>query len=81
MAKRTFVRKPYGGPVAKSKLYKWSPDETTRKAKKKRAVVVPKCTATPGSQGEDNVVQYVYQRVVVAGILKKLAYVECDYVE
>jgi hypothetical protein len=79
--KKTFTRKPFGGNTAAGKLYKWSPDESITKPKKKGSVFVSKCTATAGSQGEDNVVQYVYKRVVVAGIVKKLAYVACDYVK
>jgi hypothetical protein len=41
----------------------------------------PKCTATKGSQGYDNLTGYVYQLIVVNGNQEKLAYVECDYVK
>lgn len=39
------------------------------------------CTATPNSQGEDWGIRYVYQVDVVNQIQKRLAYVECDYVQ
>ena len=39
------------------------------------------CTAIPSSQGEDWSIRYVYQVDVVNQIQKRLAYVECDYVQ
>ena len=41
----------------------------------------PFCNATPGSNGVDSITMYVYNKVNINGIINKLAYVECDYVE
>ncbi len=75
--RQTFTRKPYD-----KSLYKWTPFEDDKKAKKKqggrRSLF---CNATPYSQGEDWYVTYVYEIVVVDGVQKRLAYVACDYVK
>lgn len=39
------------------------------------------CTATPFSQGYDNIVKYAYNMVLVNGIQQRRAYVECGYFE
>jgi hypothetical protein len=39
------------------------------------------CDATKGSQGIDNTTKYVYELINALGKQKKLAYVECNYVE
>jgi hypothetical protein len=39
------------------------------------------CDAKKGSQGIDNITGYVYEMIVVNGILQHLAYVECNYVQ
>ncbi len=75
LGKKVFVRKPYD-----KRLYKWSPVETDRnlnKPKERQSF----CNATSGSQGEDFVTTYVYNQVVVDGILKRFAYVACNYVK
>ena len=89
MGRKSGHNKPYqrkGG--GKSFKYKWGPfkdlpkDIDARNAKrKKREKEVPlskRCTATPFSQGIDNVVKYVYND---AGPNNHLAYVECNYVK
>lgn len=75
MAKQIFVLKTFG-----AQLYKWSPQPTS-KSPKITAQKQDYCTATPGSQGEDWVTTYSYNVEVVNGKQKRLAYVECDYVE
>ena len=76
--KKIFTRKPSRG----DNLYKWSPDANQiTKAKIAKQFNDFFCTAIPGSQGEDRITTYVYDSVIVNGEVKKLAYVECDYVE
>jgi len=41
----------------------------------------PFCNAKKGSQGYDNITGYVYNLLVVNGVMEHLAYVECDYVQ
>jgi hypothetical protein len=41
----------------------------------------PFCDATPNSQGEDWFTKYVYEIASVNQVQKRLAYVECDYVQ
>ena len=75
MAKKQFTLKTYG-----AKLYKWSPIPTN---KQKFNTDKPQyCNAFPGTQGEDWVSTYSYT-VGLSSInqVKRLAYVECDYVE
>ena len=75
--RKEFTRKPHGGGF----LYRWKPEtEITKKGKK---VIPPKvgCEATPSSQGIDNDVTYVYETVNNKGVLSRIAYVACDYVE
>lgn len=74
--RQTFVRKPYD-----KNLYKWTPFSDDKKAKKRTGVPNFFCNAKPNTQGEDWVVTYVYELVVVDGVQKRIAYVECDYVE
>ena len=64
-----------------SRLYTWCPDKTINKAVTGRVVKKKYCTAIPYSQGEDWICTYVYQNVIIADTLKRLAYVECDYVK
>lgn len=75
MAKQ-FTLKTHG-----AKLYKWSPLPNNKKAKDNRGAKPYFCTAIAGSHGEDWITTYCSDNVVVNGILKKEAYVECDYVE
>ena len=72
---RTFVRKPYD-----KHLYKWSPIQDDKKAKKVQGLVKDYCTATPRSQGEDWIISYIYELVVISGVQHRIAYVECNYV-
>jgi hypothetical protein len=62
-------------------LYTWCPDKTVNKAQAGKNVIKNYCTAIPYSQGEDWVCTYVYQNAIIDGILKRLAYVACDYVK
>lgn len=39
------------------------------------------CNAKAGSNGFDYITTYVHEKVNNGGIIEKLAYVECDYVE
>ena len=71
-----YTVKTYG-----SRLYTWCPDKTINKAVSGRLVKKKYCTAVPYSQGEDWICTYVYQNTIVSGTLKRLAYVECDYVQ
>ena len=90
MARKSGHNKPFlrkGG--GKSFKYKWGPfqdlpkdvnDRAARRRKRKEGQSVVKCNATPGSQGYDNKVTYVYNQQVVNGNIQNGAYVECDYV-
>jgi len=74
---RTFVRKPYD-----KSLYKWSPQQDDKKAKKFLQSGNVGCTATPRSQGEDWIVTYVIETTLDSkNQVHKIAYVECDYVK
>ena len=64
-----------------SNLYTWCPDKTINKSIGAKNIKKSYCTAVPYSQGEDWICKYVYQNVIVSGALKRLAYVECDYVQ
>lgn len=82
--KNYFIRSKSVGPSSVA-LYLWSPDTNLTKngygnnnINKKPGV---SCTATKGSQGYDNITNYVYQMVVVNGMQQDLAYVECNYVQ
>lgn len=72
--RETFIRK-----TSPNNLYKWSPFKGDKKRKKKIKIKDSNgfCNATPGSQGIDNNVTYVYN----PSINGHLAYVECDYVK
>ena len=76
MKKQVFVLKTYG-----AELYKWSPIPNNKNTKGLESKKPYFCTAFPGSQGEDWITTYCYNVVVVDGKQKRLAYVECDYVE
>lgn len=72
-----FSRKPHGGQF----IYLWKPEtEITKRGKKEKTVDVG-CEATANSQGIDNNVTYVYEVVNTNGVLSRIAYVACDYVE
>jgi hypothetical protein len=75
--RKEFTRKPHTG----GQLYRWKPETDVIK---KGKTAVPKkvgCDATPSSQGIDNDVTYVYETVNNNGVLSRIAYVACDYVE
>jgi hypothetical protein len=66
-----------------SNLYTWSPITPTYDKAQNKLNINNNffCNATPGSQGQDNITTYVYNiSVTPNGILEKIAYVECDYV-
>ena len=73
-----FVR--HVGGERTSKLYKWAPQVDAQKnintTNRKHF-----CTATGGVQGEDWIVTYVYEVINDNGIARRIAYVECGYVE
>lgn len=65
-------------------LYTWSPfpDDPKRQPDPRR--IPPErhfCSATDGSQGEDWFTTYDYDLSVVTGIIQRIAYVTCDYVQ
>lgn len=75
--KKEFTRKPYD-----KYLYKWSPDNTNLKSDIANfGARVPFCDAKPFSNGEDFIVTYVYEKIVINGVEHRYAYVACDYVE
>ena len=76
--KKVFTRK--NGSQKGGKLYKWSPIPTDKRVQNANGRKFF-CDATPRSQGEDWIVTYVYNIVVVDGIAKRIAYVACDYVQ
>ncbi len=73
--KNVFVRKTGGFDV-----YAWSPDPNNFKRKKEAEQPTYFCTATANSQGFDFITTYDYNIIFIDGIMKKLAYVACDYV-
>jgi len=71
---KTFTRKNYGT------LYKWSV-RTGLQGRKGIKQTSIGCTAIIGSQGQDWLTGYVYNKVVVDGQLQRLAYVQCGYAQ
>jgi len=77
---KTFTRKNYGT------LYKWSV-RTGLQGKSKINLGKGKnassgnvgCTATVGSQGQDWITGYVYNVILVNGVIQRLGYVACGY--
>lgn len=78
LGKKIFIRKSGANGAS---LYKWSPDDTERKAKKSSRVSNYFCSTPIGSQGNDFIVTYTYVVVVVGGQSTRTAYVQCDYVK
>ena len=76
--RKEFTRKPN---ASSGFLYRWKPE--TDIIKKTKSVIINEvgCDATPSSQGIDNNVTYVYELVNNNGVLSRIAYVACDYVE
>lgn len=78
-------RGTYGLKTYGATLYTWSPDKSLKRGTPnepcRHGTIKNYCTATAGSQGEDWYTTYVYDDVFVDGILQRLAYVSCDYVE
>jgi hypothetical protein len=65
-------------------LYRWSPipnDYSKASSKILKEVTPYFCNALPGTQGEDWITSYVSDSVIVDYKAKRIAYVECDYVE
>jgi hypothetical protein len=78
--KRVFTRK--NGFQKGGRLYKWSPIPTDKKVNDSTGQRKYYCDATPGSQGEDWIVTYMYTITVDSkGIQHRVAYVACDYVQ
>jgi hypothetical protein len=80
LGKKVFIQsRPSGG-----NLYQWSPPPNNTSGNsnvKKGGVGNYFCTATPYSQGEDWITRYTYSVVVIDSIVRREAYVQCDYVE
>ena len=81
LGKKVFIRKSGANGA---NLYKWSPDDSQKKAKKGIGDGGGEnyfCTTPLGSQGNDFIVTYTYVVVVVGGQSTRTAYVQCDYVQ
>ena len=74
---KVFVRKS-GADGAN--LYKWSPQDSDKKAKRVNQSANYFCSTPFGTQGNDFIVTYTYIVVVVGQDLTRPAYVQCDYV-
>jgi hypothetical protein len=60
----------------------WSPTPNDFSKKPSGNIQKPfYCDAVGGSQGQDWVSTYVYELLVVNNETKRLAYVECDYIQ
>jgi len=78
--KKCFTRKNIGKNT--TQLYVWCADTSIdKKSGVKGGIPKPFCDAKKGSQGYDNITGYVYNLLVVNGMMEHLAYVECDYVQ
>lgn len=78
--RNVFVRK--NGSQKGGNIYRWSPGETDKKSKKSSKTNSQYFCVTPlGEQGNDFISTYSYVVVLEAGQIKKLAYVQCDYVK
>ena len=73
----SFVRKP----TSNGFIYRWKPEDELKKKVRKNPPPKVGCDATPSSQGEDYIVTFVYETVNNNGVLSRIAYVACDYVE
>lgn len=66
-------------------IYSWCPDTSLSKqtSSSTNGSNQPNffCTAIPYSQGQDWIVTYVYNLIVVNNQQERSAYVECDYVK
>lgn len=65
-------------------LYTWSPFPDDPKRQPDPHSFPPLrhfCSAVGGSQGEDWFTTYDYDIVIVTGIIQRIAYVSCDYVQ
>lgn len=80
MAKKVFIRKTGGNGA---QLYKWSPDDSEKKATKDSGAASSRyfCTTALGTQGNDFITTYTYVVVVINGQSQRTAYVQCDYVK
>lgn len=80
MSKKKFVQKPIGG-----RLFIWSPpnyDPANYKlVGRTSSTLTNACTALAGTNGEDYIVKYVYDKEFVNNKEVRLAYVECGYIE
>lgn len=83
---KVFLRK--NGTQKGGRLYKWSPDTSNKKNRRKSnqvsgAATNPNyfCVAAAGTQGNDFKTTYSYIVVILDGIAKRHAYVQCDYVQ
>ena len=77
-SRRQFSRNVGGD--RRTQLYKWSPwpHEPKQVNKSNRPYF---CSPISNPAGEDWIVTYVYELIVVRGIAHRYGYVECDYVE
>jgi len=77
LGKKVFVRK--NGNQKGGRLYKWSPDTSSKKKVKEEVGVKYFCISPLGSQGNDYKTRYSYTVVVIKGQSERHSYVECDY--
>jgi hypothetical protein len=66
---------------SQNSLYKWAPQTSLTDKQLKNATPTLSCTATPGSNGQDFLTDYVYTSTYINGIEHRYAYVECGYVQ
>mgnify|MGYP003624790370 CR=1 FL=1 len=78
LGKKVFVRKSGANGAD---LYKWSPDEFTKKSVSSGVGKNYFCSTPIGSQGNDYIYTYSYIIVVVGSDLIRSAYFQCDYVK
>lgn len=79
LGKKVFIRKSGANGAS---LYKWSPIDDNKKATKVDARLKSNyfCSTPLGTQGNDFIVTYTYNIVIVGAELTRTAYVQCDYV-
>lgn len=77
LGKKVFVRKSGANGAG---LYKWSPDEFSKKSVKSITGANYFCSTPTGSQGNDFINTYSYVIVISGNDLTRSAYVQCDYV-
>jgi len=79
LGKKVFIRKSGANSAG---LYKWSPSDDDKKATKRGGGLRSNyfCSTPLGTQGNDFIVTYTYNVVIVGADVERHAYVQCDYV-